>query len=97
MKLRSARSVQQVRLWVYCVLLVLVMLRVWSGRGGFPEFLMFCLIGALFYMEICPVCGRLCWWEIDALKKWPNALWIGRECRRGPAEPDRCSSDADSG
>lgn len=75
------------RLWVYCVLAVLAMLRVWSGRGGFPEFLMFSLIGALFYMEICPVWGRL-WWEINALRKWPNALWIGPECRRGLAERD---------
>lgn len=89
--LKTARSVQQMRLWVYCVLFVLVMLRVWSGRGGLPEFLALCFIGALFYMEICPVCGRLCWWEIDALRKWPNALWIGPECRckSAEAEPNR--------
>jgi hypothetical protein len=96
MKLRSARSAQQMRLWVYCVLLVLVVLGLWTGRAGFPEFLTFCLIGALFYMEICPVCGRLCWWELHAVKKWPNALWIGPECRRRPAETDRCSSDVGS-
>jgi hypothetical protein len=93
MKHRSARSVQQMRLWLYCVLLVLVMVRIWSGRSGFPEFLIFCLVGALFYMEICPVCGRLCWWELSALRKWPNALWIGAECRRNPTEMDSCSTD----
>lgn len=92
-KLRSARSVQQMRLWVYCVLLLLVMVRIWSGKGGFPEFLMFCLIGALPYMEICPVCGRLCWWEIDTTRKWPNVFWIGSECRRGAADADRSSSE----
>ena len=93
MKLRSARSVQQMRLWVYCVLWLLVLVRSWSGNGGLPEFLMFCLIGALFYLEICPVCGRLCWWEIEALRKWPNALWIGPECRRGGVETDPSSPE----
>ena len=97
MKLRSARLVQQMRLWVYCVLVVLVLVRVWSGRGGFPEFLMFCLTGTLFYLEICPVCGRLCWWEIGLLRKWPNALWIGSECRRGPPAMDGSSSKRDRG
>ena len=97
MKLRSARSVQQMRLWVYCVLWLLVMVRIGSGKGGLPEFLMFCLTGALFYMEICPVCGRLCWWEIDALRKWPNALWIGAECRRGVAEAAHSSSEPERG
>lgn len=46
------------------------------------EFVMFMLIGGLFYTEVCPVCGRLCWWELNLLRKWPNALWIGAECRR---------------
>jgi hypothetical protein len=96
-KLRSARSVQQMRLWVYCILLLLLMARVWSGNGGLPEFLIFGLICALFYMEICPVCGRLCWWEMNALRKWPNALWIGPECRRGDAETNRSSSELERG
>ena len=97
MKLRSARSVQQMRLWVYCVLMVLIMVRGLSGRAGLSEFVMFCLIGALFYMEICPVCGHLCWWEFDALRKWPNALWIGPECRRGPVENTRAAEPGDHG
>jgi hypothetical protein len=82
MKPRSARFAQQVRLWIYTALIVLVVVRAWSGKAGLAEFFMFMLIGVLFYSEICPVCGRLCWWELNALRKWPNALWIGPECRQ---------------
>lgn len=88
MKLRTARLAQQVRLWIYTALIVLFMVRVWSGNGGLAEFVMFMLIGALFYSELCPVCGRLCWWEVNPLRKWPNALWIGPECRQ-----QRCGDD----
>jgi hypothetical protein len=89
--------VQQIRLWIYCILLVLIVARTWSHRGSLAEFVMFCLVGALFYLEICPVCGRLCWWEIDALRRWPNALWIGSDCRRRPTETDHCSSEPERG
>lgn len=82
MNLRSARIAQQIRLWIYAALFVLVMIRVWSGNGGLAEFVTFILIGGLFYSEVCPVCGRLCWWELSPMRKWPNALWIGAECRR---------------
>jgi hypothetical protein len=58
------------------------MIRVWSTHGGLADFVMLILIGALFYAEVCPICGRLSWWELNALRKWPNALWIGSECRR---------------
>ena len=87
MKIRSARFAQQVRLWIYTALIILVIVRGWSGNGGLAEFVMFMLIGVLFYSEICPVCGRLCWWELNPLSKWPNALWIGPECRQ-----QRCSA-----
>jgi hypothetical protein len=87
MGLRSARLAQQIRLWIYGALLVLVILRAWNGAAFLPEVLMFCLIGLLFYSEICPVCGRLCWWELSPLEKWPNALWIGRECRQHSEKP----------
>jgi hypothetical protein len=83
MKLRSARFAQQVRLWLYTALLVLVVTRVMSRDSGLAEFVMLVLIGALFYSEVCPVCGRLSWWEFSPLRRWPNALWIGAECRRG--------------
>lgn len=82
MKLRSARLVQQVRLWLYTVLFVLVVVRFMNGDGDLIGFAMFVLVGALFYSEVCPVCGRLSWWEVSPLRKWPNALWIGAECRR---------------
>lgn len=69
------------RLWVYCALEVLILVPMMSGGGSLANFVMFMLVGALFYLEICPRCGRLCWWEVSAFKKWPNALWIGPECR----------------
>jgi len=82
MKIGRARFFQQMRLWLYSVLLVGVALRLGGGAATFADFVAFCLIGALFYLELCPVCGRLCWWEVSALQKWPNALWIGSDCRR---------------
>jgi hypothetical protein len=82
MNLRSARYAQQVRLWIYTALLVLLVIRVRSTNVGLVEFVTFMLIGALFYAEVCPVCGRLSWWELNPLRKWPNALWIGAECRQ---------------
>jgi hypothetical protein len=81
MQFKSARLAQQIRLWLYCTIEVIIVARAMSGRGDLASFVIFMLVGALFYIEICPVCGRLCWWELNALKKWPNALWIGRECR----------------
>ena len=72
---------QQIRLWVYCAVELIVVAETMSGRGSLANFVVFMLVGALFYAEICPLCGRLCWWEVSALKKWPNALWIGPECR----------------
>lgn len=82
MKLRLARSFQQLRLWAYLALLVLVVFRFGSATGTLTDFIMFMVIGALFYLEICPVCGRVCWWELSLLRKWPNAFWIGTVCRR---------------
>ena len=86
MKLRSARSLEQMRLWVYCVMVMLVVVRSCSGMGASPEFVMFGLVGVLFYTEFCPVYGRLCWWELSALRKWPNVLWIGIKCRHHSSE-----------
>ena len=93
MKLRSARLFQQLRLWLYCLLLALVLIRAWGGWHSFSEFVLFCLLGALLYMEVCPVCGRLCWWELNVRQRWPNALWIGAECRRQHSEVTSRSTD----
>jgi hypothetical protein len=83
MKLSLARSFQQLRLWAYLALLVvLVFFRLGSGTATLTDFIMFMVIGALFYLEVCPVCGRLCWWELSPLRKWPNVLWIGSACRK---------------
>lgn len=93
MKLRSARLAQQLRLWIYCLVLILIVIHASSGKVGLIDVLMFMLIGALFYMEICPVCGRLSWWEQSALQKWPNALWIGSQCKHRSEEENSAHSE----
>ena len=74
----NARMFQQVRLWVYVILLILTAIRIWQGSAGAIDFILFSVVLALPYLELCPACGRLAWWETKA---WPNALWIGRTCR----------------
>jgi hypothetical protein len=82
-----ARLAQQVRLWVYHAFLASIVVRSWSDRFDLAEFIMFCVIGFLPFLEVCPTCGRLSWWELSPHRKWPNALWIGPVCRQ---QPQRC-------
>ena len=56
MKLKSARLAQQLRLWIYTALMLLVVVRAFGGRLGLLEFVMFMLVGLPFYLEVCPVC-----------------------------------------
>jgi hypothetical protein len=93
MSLRSARFAQQVRLWVYLILLLIIVFQASTGMEALAVFVMFMLIGALNYMEICPVCGSLCWWELPLNRKWPNTLWIGPECRASQADKEFPASD----
>jgi hypothetical protein len=80
MKVRRARLLQQTRLWVYYLQLLFIIIRSLSNRLDFSQGILFCVLLVLPFLEICPVCGRVCWWESS--RRWPNQLWIGRECRR---------------
>lgn len=68
------RFFQQIRLWIYTILLVALFLSDFSIYNMF----IFILLFTLFYIEICPTCGRLVWWENN---KWPNTFWISKECK----------------
>ena len=68
------RVAQQIRLWLYVVMFQLDFFGVFT----IVNFIYFALIMMLFYLEICPTCGRLVWWET---KKWPNTFWISSKCR----------------
>jgi hypothetical protein len=83
MKIRRARLLQQMRIWVYWLLLALIVIRSLSNRMDFWDGILFCALLLLPFFEICPVCGQISWWE--SARRWPNQVWIGRECRR-----DRC-------
>lgn len=73
------RWAQQIRLWIYVIVLILSTFQSFTSRFTFVDFIVFMLVAALFYLEICPKCGRLAWME---KKRWPNALWISSRCRR---------------
>ena len=75
------RWAQQIRLWVYSVVVTLSVFQSFAKRVTATDFAIFMLVGSLFYLEICPKCGRLAWWET---KRWPNAFWISSRCRRDP-------------
>ena len=59
----NARLFQQIRLWVYVILLVLLILSIWDRHADFVAFLMFAIVLFLPYLEVCPTCGKLAWWE----------------------------------
>jgi hypothetical protein len=82
------RIAQQVRLWIYGLLLIAVFFISRGTDMALIAFLSFAALLLLPYLEICPTCGRLAWWET---KKWPNAFWIGSRCNRLPR------SDCESG
>ena len=75
------RWAQQIRLWIYAIVLALKVFQSFSIPFTATDFIVFMLIASLFYLEICPKCGRISWWET---KRWPNALWISSQCRREP-------------
>ena len=80
----NARLFQQIRLWVYVILLVLLILSIWDRHADFVAFLMFAIVLFLPYLEVCPTCGKLAWLEGG---RWPNVLWIGAACRAAKAPP----------
>jgi len=75
------RSAQQIRLWIYWIALALMVIQSFSRPFTATDFAVFMLVGALPFLEVCPVCRRLAWWESN---KWPNALWISTRCRGEP-------------
>jgi hypothetical protein len=77
------RFFQQLRLWIYATIMVLLVLAMWGPQERIFEFVAFCLICLLPFLEICPVCGGIAWFDQN---KWPNALWIGAKCRRNRSE-----------
>ena len=79
MLMKNVRMAQQIRLWIYSLLIVLTIVKFWTGRASLWDFIFFISFGLLAYLEFCPRCGQLCWWETGA---WPNVLWIGAQCRR---------------
>jgi hypothetical protein len=72
------RYAQQLRLWIYTSVEILIVVSGASSGMTATNFAVFMFVGALFFLEVCPVCGRLAWWETDC---WPNALWISSQCR----------------
>lgn len=73
------RWAQQLRLWIYILVEILIISQILSHKASGIEFFIFMLVGSLFYLEICPVCGHLAWWETN---RWPNAFWISARCKR---------------
>jgi hypothetical protein len=73
-----SRWPQQLRLWIYTIIEALLVYEGASGGMTAIDFTIFVFVGALFFLEVCPVCGRLVWWETN---RWPNALWISSQCR----------------
>jgi hypothetical protein len=68
------RWAQQIRLWIYAVFLILNFL----DEFKFINLVIFFLINLLFYLEVCPKCGRIVWWETN---RWPNSFWISSKCK----------------
>lgn len=58
------RLMQQIRLWIYMVIMVTVIFRIWDGEAKFHEFLIFCLVGILPFLEFCHKCRRVVWLEV---------------------------------
>ena len=79
MQVTNPRIFQQVRLWIYSALIVLSIAKFLGGHANIIDFVIFMSLGLLAYLEFCPTCRRLSWWETD---RWPNVLWIGPTCRR---------------
>ena len=75
------RWAQQIRLWIYLAVEGLIIFHAFSVRLTATEFAAFTLVGLLFFLEICPVCGRLAWWETN---RWPSTLWISPRCKGHP-------------
>ena len=86
MRVTNIRLFQQIRLWIYWLIILLTVVEFWNKRVSIIDFIIFLAAGLLLYLEFCPKCGRLVWWET---RSWPNALWIGATCRNCGDSGDR--------
>jgi hypothetical protein len=86
------RIFQQIRLWIYLVMILIAIGGLWSGDGNSAG-LFFCgaLAMTLVFLEVCPECNRLVWQEHRSLPLgafWIGlplrAFWIGSACRHRP-------------
>lgn len=79
------RILQQIRLWIYLVVIAMVVSRLGNKPAHLIDFITFCILGILPFLELCPNCRRLSWWERSA---WPGVIWIGTECKIHPCRAE---------
>ena len=82
------RIAQQIRLWIYVCLFLLVMVETWRDRHSAIPFFIGAIALLLPWLEICSQCGRHVWRERGWLGSGP--LWIGA-CKNCPP-PDETSA-----